>query len=503
MKFNNQQLNTRRKERFSASNLFFVCFSFLRRIKKSVGLMTRVEKWAVLILFISVLLMLSVRINNALGAKTQTMPAPGGEYREAVVGELKYLNPLLAQTDTDRALSKLIFPGLIKISGDQVLPDIAEKWEIGDGGLKYIFTLNKQVVFHDGARLTANDVASTIDLIKNESDAKNWLYDAWKDVEVRVEDEYKITFVLPKPYGPFIYNCNFGILPEHVSQDELSRKFIGAGPFQFDSTLSANHRVTQLKLKKNQSYYGVQPYLEKVVFIFYTDKNLAHKAMIGGEVQALSGMPSEGSRLINLSYKSSRQLGLIFNLRNEAVKEKEIRRKIIAGEQFPDKLQLKLTTLGGELQRAKAEEIKSVLASQNIDLTIIYLSSVQLKEALDEHDYELLLYGFDFSFDRDPYVFWHSSQLGKLNFAGFSDKNSDILLEDARMLTDNKERNVKYDLFFNTIKNENLAVFYEPIRYPFYINLELKGASVIKGHEAYSRYENIDKWYLKEKKVRR
>ena len=123
-----------------------------------------------------------------------------------------------------------------------------------------------------------------------------------------------------------------------------------------------------------------------------------------------------------------------------------------------------------------------------------------MQEALSKKDYELLLFGFDFGYDPDPYVFWHSSQMENMNFAGFSDKNSDILLEDARMLTDYTARNAKYNQFFDTIKNEALGVFYDPITFSYAVKPEVKNAKVNSSEVDY-RYDGIEKWYLKTKRI--
>ncbi len=68
--------------------------------------------------------------NSAYYAWTALVPAAGGRYVEAFVGQPNTLNPLLAQLDpVDREFVPLLFAGLMRITPDgQIVPDLAERW---------------------------------------------------------------------------------------------------------------------------------------------------------------------------------------------------------------------------------------------------------------------------------------------------------------------------------------------------------------------------------------
>ena len=68
-----------------------------------------------------------------------------------------------------------------------------------------------------------------------------------------------------------------------------------------------------------------------------------------------------------------------------------------------------------------------------------------ISSLLKDKKYELLLYGFNFGHDIDPYPFWHSSQLEQSNFSGLSDKKIDVAIEGARQIADSAVRKTKYD----------------------------------------------------------
>lgn len=485
--------------------LFFGLHTFFNRLQISFKLMSKLERRLAFLLIVLAVTALLLRAREAYVAKTVIEPSAGGEYTESIAGDLKYLNPILVQSDNEKSSSRLIFSSLCTATSKAVVPNVAEKWEVSPDGKKYTFTLRKDAVFHDGVKLTANDVNYTINLIKtvNADGSKSPLYDAWKDVSVTVLDDYHINFDLPKSYGPFIYNTTLGILPSHVSPDDLARKFTGSGPFIYESMSRQKDGSVVLKLRRNDSYYGEKAHFDRITLRFYAQSQTPEKVFSGGDSMALFGTMTSRDKTLNLSYKSARQLGLIFNLRNDKLKDKEVRRKMLSGERFPDGFKVRLVTLDAALQRDQAEEIKRRFQDQNIQLDTIYLNPIQLQDVLASHEFELLLYGFDFGYDRDPYVFWHSSQINALNFAGYSDKQSDILLEDARMITDPVERNKRYDQFFDKLRLESLAEFYDPIKYNFYVDSDIKGLDPVGGIEASSRYAGITSWYVNEKRVKK
>ncbi len=478
---------------------------FFGKVVDSIRMMPKYEKYLTLLLFIVALTLSVIKAREVYIEKTNLVSTEGGIYTEAVVGELKSINPVYSQSDADKAVSELLFSGLVKIEKNKILADLAESWEISSGDLVYTFHLRKNVLFHDGSTLTANDVAYTIDQIKQKTDVntRSPLFSAWENVVVNVLDDYTITFELPKPYGPFLYSCDFGVIPSYLLPDQFSKEFIGTGPYINESIKNNGGKISEIKLKSNAAYFGQKSKISAINLLYFENDSEAVKVVNNGKADSLFAADISKEGITDYSYNSGKQLGLMFNLRNDRFKDKEFRRKIISGEKMPDATKIRLVTLTPPIQKAKAEELKTRFAVQNIELELIYLNVVQLQDVLSTKEFEILLYGFDFSRDRDPYSFWHSSQIDANNFAGYSDKKSDILLEDARMLTDEAARNTKYDQFFNTIATEYIAEFYAPIKYFFHVSSNIKSIPAILGAEPGSRYFGIDQWYIKEKRVKK
>jgi ABC-type transport system substrate-binding protein len=496
--------NTTPKHRFTLEGLkkpFLLIALFFKNVKKSYFLMPKFERVIAMILTIAAFLLLGFKFYQTYIAETKVVPADNGVYIEDVVGEVKYLSPVFAQSDAEKSTSKLIFTGLVKIvDKSTVTPDLAESWAVSEDGKKYTFKLKPGVVFSDGSPLTADDVAYTVSLIKA-PESKSPLFTSWGNVGVTVLDEQTVELDLPNAYGPFIYNCNFGIVPAHLSADEFSKKLIGTGPFQFTKSTHTDGKIKEIELAPNANYYGEKSHFSVVRIKLFLQKDDAIKDYeTDNDVKALTGTDSSVGQ--SYGYESSKKLGLVFNLRNDKLKDKDVRTKMLLGTSSEAPLALTLTTLDSAIQKQKAEELKTRFLAQNIQISISYLNASKLQDALVARSYELLLYGFDFGLDRDPYTFWHSSQIDALNFAGWSDKASDILLEDARMITDETKRNEKYDQFYQTISTQGLAQFFEPIQFNFFVKDSVKNVATILGTQVYSRYQNIAGWYTKEKRVR-
>lgn len=434
----------------------------------------------------------------------RTNPAPGfgGEYKEIIVGELKYLDPILINSDNDESVSRLIFSSLLRVDGGNIIPDLAESWQVSPEGLIYTFKLKQNITFHDGAPLLASDVLYTVDRIKT-PDLKSPLFSAWREVAVSSSDDYTVVFTLPKPYGPFLLGCDFGILPEHISDSEFSKKFIGSGPFKFDSVKKKDGKsISEIHLLRNDDYYKDKAYLAKIGLYFYSKDE--GKKLYEGDKSDFDAIFGEVSKIgIQANYKSAKQLGLIANIRAEKLKDKALREKIFQGTKLEEALDLSLTTLDTPMQRQKAEEIKTQFSVQNINLTINYKTTVTIQDSLKNHDYDLLLYGFNFGHDRDPYPFWHSGQANVLNYAGYADTKTDIAIEAARVITDNAMRWAKYEEIYKTIDGQYLVKYYDPIEYNYSIKNTVKNFSAPLGVDASSRYINITKWYKKETRVRK
>ena len=237
----------------------------------------RAAVYVFLISIVVVIFLILVTINNSF---LVTVPARGGSVTEGIIGAPKTINPVLATTDTDKALSALVYAGLIKIMPDgTVINELAEDYTVSPDNRIHTFTLKKSV-FQDGKDLTSRDVAFTVSKLKNSAlNPSSALY--WADISIETPDERTIVFTLPAPRATFLERVAIGILPEHIwgsmtDEEFLSTKKnltgIGAGPFDVTAINKADGVVEKLTFKRNSHYILGAPLLKKMKVVVFDNQ---------------------------------------------------------------------------------------------------------------------------------------------------------------------------------------------------------------------------------------
>ncbi len=254
-----------------------------------------------------------------------SVPTSGGTLNEGVVGTPRFVNPLLASTDTDKDLTRLVFRGLMKKNETgEIVPDIATEYKVSDDGLTYTFTLG-EAYFSDKKKVTADDVLFTI---KSAQDAtlKSNLRVTWSGVIAKVIDEKTISFTLKQPYAPFIENTTIGILPKHLwekvpyeswvySQNNTANS-IGAGAYAVKSISEKSSGIPDTyTLKAVRSKNAPETLIDTIVVHFYTNEDALISAYKAGEIDTLGGIdPEDALALEPNAHIESRPLPRVFGL---------------------------------------------------------------------------------------------------------------------------------------------------------------------------------------------
>ncbi len=228
------------------------------------------------------------------------IPSHGGVLREGIVGTPRFINPVLAVTSADQDLTALIYAGIMRLGPDgEIVPDIAESVSVSDDGLTYDVLLNKNVTFHDGTPLTADDVLFTVSRIQDPA-VKSPLRASWEGIKTERLGDYEMQFILIQPYAPFIENLTLGILPkhiwEHATQEELpfsqyNSEPIGAGPYTVSKIKrNASGIPESYELTANSHYFKATPKIETLVLHFYPTEEKLVDAFTGGEVTSAGSL---------------------------------------------------------------------------------------------------------------------------------------------------------------------------------------------------------------------
>jgi peptide/nickel transport system substrate-binding protein len=209
-----------------------------------------------------------------------------------VVLEPPHLDPTAgAAAAIDEVVYHNVFEGLTRIDrSGEVVPALAESWEISDDGKIYTFKLHTGVKFHDGSTFDAEDVKFSLDRARAEdsTNAQKGLFAQIDSVEVVDPATVKVT--LKQPQGNFLYNMGWGdaviVAPE--SADANKEKPVGTGPFKFENWAKGS----SITIVKNPDYWGEPVALEKAEFRIIPDAAAAIPALLSGDVQAFPNMPA-------------------------------------------------------------------------------------------------------------------------------------------------------------------------------------------------------------------
>lgn len=262
-------------------------------------------------------------------------PAYGGTFTEGAVGHPRFVNPLIALSDTDRDLVRLAYAGLMGTNGDGSLePVLAESYSVSEDGKVYTFILRSGITFSDGTPVTAEDVVYTVEKAKDPG-LKSPELANWAGVITEAVDARTIRFTLPRAYAPFLQETTLGILPARIWRDVTNAEFpfsprmttpVGAGPFMVDRVTRNNDGViTGYTLKSFKEYALGRPYLDNISFVFVDEESDLEIALKNAHVDSGYGIAREGA----LTAPYARTFGAFFNAdQNPAFNEPEVRRAL-------------------------------------------------------------------------------------------------------------------------------------------------------------------------------
>lgn len=243
-------------------------------------------------------------------APTSDAPAEIATYREALVGEVRRLNPVLAGSNpVDEDITSLIFEGLTRTNGyGEPVPALAERWIISSDGLEYIVFLRQDILWQDGIPFTAEDVLYTMSILRDpEFPGTADLGAFWRTVETEKLGDFIVRFRLTQPLGTFLDKLRIGILPEHALRGTRAAQIddhpfnvtpIGTGPYQLEA-FGGTDTIERVDLRVAPVYRQRQEgrenafAIERLSFHLFDTFDDALVALQNGEVDGLAGRDAE------------------------------------------------------------------------------------------------------------------------------------------------------------------------------------------------------------------
>ncbi|WP_289890132.1 ABC transporter substrate-binding protein [Virgibacillus pantothenticus] len=249
-----------------------------------------------LLFFVSVLLVAcSDKSSNEAGEQVakanKNEEKMGGTVRIAMSTEVDNLDPYQSAATDTMSMMDNVYDGLLDTDeAGELVPAIAESYDISEDGLVYTFKLKENVTFHDGSELTAEDVKYSYEKLAGLS-GEEPISSQYEVIEkIEAPSDFEVVITLKEKNSAFLAANIRPILP--ADYDNHSEKPIGTGPFKF-----AEYKVGQeLRLVKNEDYYNDKkiPNMDEVLFKIMPDPESAILAMQSGEIDVIPGISSQG-----------------------------------------------------------------------------------------------------------------------------------------------------------------------------------------------------------------
>jgi len=190
-----------------------------------------------------------------------------------ITTEPKSLDPALSTDVTTGVITALMYDNLVRFgTGSEILPGLAQAWEISADGLSYKFYLRDDVQFWDGEPLTAVDVKYSFErvLAPDARSPQTWLlapilgsddYMQGKTDNVRgisIVNQHQITIKLAAPFAPFLGFLGApatAIVKKPSAEAEavdLKTDPLGTGPWVFQEWQADR----QIRFTRNDNYYA-------------------------------------------------------------------------------------------------------------------------------------------------------------------------------------------------------------------------------------------------------
>jgi peptide/nickel transport system substrate-binding protein len=193
-----------------------------------------------------------------------------------------------------------IYEPLVWLDRDaKPVPRLATKWESIDGNKKWRFYLRKGVVFHNGEKFAAQDVAFTIDFTKdpqNKIGRRGLVVGySYKVIDDYTIDVFREDGKTVDPLLPLVWYMVQIVSKSTVSKttlDKLSREPIGTGPFELVEWRGGE----QITLKAFDNYWGGRPKIDKVLIKTIPEMAIRIVALRTGDVDIVSDLPPEEVR---------------------------------------------------------------------------------------------------------------------------------------------------------------------------------------------------------------
>ena len=228
-------------------------------------------------------------------------PVKGGEITVGIAQDLDdSLDPHQTVAAGTREVLFNIFEGLVKPNSDgEMIPAVAEKYELSEDGTTYTFTLRDGVKFHNGQTVTAEDVVYSINRCAAVPEGQEKpLVAAFSAVRsVEALDEKTVTVTIAQRDLEFISYMTVAIIPAGYADQATAP--VGTGPFRFVSRTPQENFI----MERFEDYWGTPAWLDKVTYKICENADALVMNLNGSSIDLCAHLTSAQAAQLNSNFK--------------------------------------------------------------------------------------------------------------------------------------------------------------------------------------------------------
>ena len=491
------------------------------------------------LLIISMLITACGNQNQSADKDSQGGTAARTDLNFGIIGEPKSLDPSQVDDLVPFSVTNQVYDNLIYYGTDQTLsPGLAESWDYSQDRKEITFHLRKDVKFHNGDVMTADDVVFSI----NNAIASPFTKTVTSSMDKAEKmDDSTVVLRLKYSYGPVEYcvsSPQLSIVNKKVYESDpegYGRNPIGTGPYKFVEWKSGDKII----LQAFEDYYKGAGKIKDVTYKIITDGSTAVVALEKGEIDIIDTPPkTDRQNLIDnpdITYYETEIASTTFiaiNHDSELGKNKKFReavayaidresmimgavegvgtpiytpmakscfgwpedfkfreydvekaKKLLAEAGYPNGLDIELKTTESATYYKPTEVLQDQLKKIGINASITKMERGAFwDDILTKRDYTIAVSAYTAAFPDSDYIYsmYHSSMIKEgQNYFNYSNPKLDELLDEGRKSNDEEEREKIYREVCEVVKDDVATIPLYTYMTPIAARKDLKG---VKAH---------------------